>query len=272
MKKLICIILTATILLLMVGCSLSIPALYSDLGIEYIEGIGSMTRSEAEKLAEEKDYSFSSSDDNTIMFTGKSDDALFLTFRNSMVSEVSYHLSKKSIDISKDKMYYWIGSNDIVYKDSLAECERMLFGAVSGNTFTATQTSPDTTTAITSSDDRDTTSYSSTYYSLKHGRLLDKTINGNTLILKAKIEVSYSNTATINQNYYNIEDIIKYQGGDKYTEIQYWAVADMTNGSENKVVSFTLSADVIKKIADGDIPANMIGTYADDLFIHQSLK
>ncbi len=102
--------------------------------------------------------------------------------------------------------------------------------------------------------------------------MLNTTINDDTLVIKAKIESSYDNKATVDQNYYNIEDIIKNQGGDKYTEIQYWAVADMTDGSEQKVVSFTVSESVIKQIANNEIVTNQMGSYVDDLFIHASLS
>lgn len=130
---------------------------------------------------------------------------------------------------------------------NLAECENFMFGSA----FTKEETFN---------------------VSLLHGRLLDKKAIGTFLIIKAKITPSYSNKATIDQNYYNIEDIIKKQGGSKFTEIQYWAVADMTDGSEQKVISFTVSEAVIKKIANDQIVANQMGNYVDDLFIHASLR
>lgn len=109
-------------------------------------------------------------------------------------------------------------------------------------------------------------------YSIEHGDLVEATVNGNTLIIKAKIESSYSNKATINQNYFNIEDIIKNQDGNKFDVIDYWAVADMQDGSEGKVISFTLEKDVIKNIYDGNIVANQIGNYVKDLWILPSLQ
>lgn len=123
------------------------------------------------------------------------------------------------------------------------------------------------TTSVPESDDG---------YTIKFGNLQDVTetdLNGkNILVIKAKIKGSYNDKATVDQNYFNVEDLIKNQGADQYDEIQYWAVADMSGGSEQKVISFTLPADLIQAVADGSVPANQIGQYATDLWIHQSLR
>ena len=77
---------------------------------------------------------------------------------------------------------------------------------------------------------------------------------------------------TIEQNYYNVCDLIKNQGLDAYDEVQYWAVADTTSGDEAKVISFTVPKSVIAKIASGNFPDNTLGDYVEDLWIHPSLK
>ena len=108
--------------------------------------------------------------------------------------------------------------------------------------------------------------------SLKFGKLLNTTINGNTLIIKAKISPSYSNTATINQNGHNVEDIILNQGGDSFDEIQYWAVSDMTDGSESKVISFTLKKKQIDLVKNNKLFGRDIVSQASDVWILPSLK
>ncbi len=108
---------------------------------------------------------------------------------------------------------------------------------------------------------------------LKHGELVKATITGTSLIIKAKITPSYSNKATVDQNYYNACDLIREQGADQFDEIQYWAVADMTDGSEQKVVSFTVPKDTIDAVAAAERFAdNTLGNYVADLWVHQSLK
>ncbi len=107
---------------------------------------------------------------------------------------------------------------------------------------------------------------------LKHGELLEENVNEDTLVIKAKIEPSYKNSATINQNGFNVEDIVKNQSGDQYKEIQYWAVADMSDGSESKVISFTLNEDLIKSIKDGNTVGNQIVDKAQDVWILPSLQ
>ena len=65
---------------------------------------------------------------------------------------------------------------------------------------------------------------------IKFGTFEQGIKNGDILVVKAKITPSYNNKATINQNNFNVQDIVKNQGGNTYKEIQYWAVADMEDG------------------------------------------
>lgn len=108
---------------------------------------------------------------------------------------------------------------------------------------------------------------------LKFGDLLSVNNGGDgVVVVKAKIKPSYSNKATIEQNYYTVCDLIQNHGFDTCTELQYWAVADMTDGSESKVISFTVNSDTIQTIKDGNFPENLLGDYVDDLYILPSLK
>ena len=113
-------------------------------------------------------------------------------------------------------------------------------------------------------------------YSLKYGELLSVITNGgvdgNTLVIKAKIQPSYSNEATINQNYFNIEDLVKTQGADKYSAIDYWAVADMQDGSESKVVAFVANSEMLNAIKNGNLAPIKYGEFVQDLFVHPRLR
>lgn len=111
---------------------------------------------------------------------------------------------------------------------------------------------------------------------LEHGELLSVITNvvdgKNVAVVKAKITPSFSNSATVHQNYYNVVDLIENQGFNSYDEIQYWAVADMTDGSEGKVISFTMSKSLIDTVFSIDnFPANTLGSYVDDLWVLPSL-
>jgi len=102
----------------------------------------------------------------------------------------------------------------------------------------------------------------------------DITINGTVMVVKAKIGSSYSNRSTITQNFFNVCDLICNQGCGEFDEIQYWAVADMQDGSESKVVSFTVPGDVIEVIAANDVQAfwQELDKYVDDLWVLPSLQ
>lgn len=123
-----------------------------------------------------------------------------------------------------------------------------------------------------------TSNSDNTEVTLLHGELVnfmdDTNVDTNKYycVIKAKIESSYSNKATIDQNFYNVEDFIKNQNGTKYDEIQYWAVADMSSGEEAKVISFTLDKDIINKIYNTEIPLNQLQDYLSDIWILPSLQ
>lgn len=109
--------------------------------------------------------------------------------------------------------------------------------------------------------------------SLEHGDLEDviEVEGENAITIKAKISPSYNNKATIDQNYFNVADIICNQGCENYSRIDYWAVADMSGGGEAKVISFSLESDTIQKIYNKQIAETQIGDYASELWLHQSL-
>lgn len=130
-----------------------------------------------------------------------------------------------------------------------------------------------TTDFESSTSTTETTTESTTDSGVLHGELLSVVDDKDGLaVVKVKISKSYSKSSTIAQNYFNVSDLIKNRGFDKYTKIQYWAVADMNDGSEQKVISFTLDKDTIQAIANNEIVDNQIGDYSDDLWVHPSLR
>lgn len=107
---------------------------------------------------------------------------------------------------------------------------------------------------------------------LNHGELLSLVKNDGVIVIKAKITSSYSNKATIEQNYFNVEKYIKDVDMDGINELQYWAVADMKSGEESKVISFTVPKQLISRIKEGSVAANKLGDYVTDLWILPSLR
>ncbi len=107
---------------------------------------------------------------------------------------------------------------------------------------------------------------------LQYGELISIMQNDTIVVVKGKIEPSWNNDLTIKQNYFNISDLIKNHGFNTCGELQYWAVADMTDGSESKVISFTLDKKTIDDIYNGKILEMDIGDHSTDLWILPSLK
>ena len=122
----------------------------------------------------------------------------------------------------------------------------------------------------TSGGDKDNTSDNTN--KILHGELLEFNEYADLAVVKVKINASWSNELTIEQNYFNVADLIKNKGYDKYTEIQYWAVGDATNGEEMKLIQFTVNKDLIEKIKNEQVVDSQLGDYVDDLWIHNDLK
>lgn len=117
-------------------------------------------------------------------------------------------------------------------------------------------------------------------FSLESGVLLDANPDGgpnmNTLIIKAKISSNLTNRLTITQNYLNIIQMIQerdYKDYTQYDSIDYWAIADMVDGTERKVISFTVDKNCIEAIANGSIAsADTLEENLADLWILPSLQ
>lgn len=105
------------------------------------------------------------------------------------------------------------------------------------------------------------------------GEILSVIFNGTDLVVKQKINSQMTNKLTIDQNYYNACEIIRSLAGADFSDLQYWAVADMQDGSEGKVISFTVPADAVRYIMDHpDYPDNTLGQFVKDLWILPSLQ
>lgn len=108
---------------------------------------------------------------------------------------------------------------------------------------------------------------------LKYGELLELNDNRETngvVVVKAKIAPSSTNDLTVAQNYHNAVDLIANQGFTD-CELQYWAVADMSDGSEGKAISFVVPVDIVEKVASGDVVATQLPDLVSDLWILPSL-
>jgi len=108
--------------------------------------------------------------------------------------------------------------------------------------------------------------------SMRFGELLSVHQNGDKVIIKAKIKPNATTEMTVNQNFFAVADLIKNHGFNTCGELEYWAVADMTSGKEEKVVRFTLEKETIDGIYSGAILENAVRDHATDVWLHQSLR
>jgi hypothetical protein len=108
--------------------------------------------------------------------------------------------------------------------------------------------------------------------SVEFGELLSVINTEGVVVVKTKITSSFSNKATIEQNYYNVAALIRENGFNTCQELQYWAVADMSSGDESKCISFTLDKDTIDAVYNESIVDNQLGNYVTDLWTLPSLQ
>lgn len=109
---------------------------------------------------------------------------------------------------------------------------------------------------------------------VKYGELLELNDNReekDVVVVKTKISPSTTNELTVAQNFHNVVDLVENQGFDN-CELQYWAVADMSDGSEDKVISFTVPQDLVEQVAAGDVVASELPDLVADLWILPSLN
>lgn len=67
--------------------------------------------------------------------------------------------------------------------------------------------------------------------------------------------------------FHNVADLILNHGFDGCEEIQYWAVANTTDGEEVKFISFTVPRNLIVQVAEGKVVAGQLRSYVEDLWI-----
>ena len=110
---------------------------------------------------------------------------------------------------------------------------------------------------------------------IRFGTLLDWTVNDlvspKVIVIKTKITSNLTNKMTIGQNFYNVQGVAKSGEYNDY-DIRYWAVADLTNGSESKVISFDVPSDVMKQLANDRILPGDLEKYVNNFWVLPSLK
>jgi hypothetical protein len=90
-------------------------------------------------------------------------------------------------------------------------------------------------------------------------------------VLKYKINSQLTDKLTIEQNYYTVCNFVTSGQADGFQEIQYWAIADTQDGDETKVISFTVNADTIEAIKNGNVLPTTLEDSLEDLWILPSL-
>lgn len=174
------------------------------------------------------------------------------------------------VGVNADKIDKWASENTTESTTSITTTEKeTTTEPTTAITTTATTTEKATTTKPTTEDKT-----SGNADKVLYGDLISTTINSydNIAVVKVKIDTGMGGKTAVDKNYYNVADLIRNKGYDKYNEVQYWAVSDTVDGGETKVISFTVSKDLITKIKDEKVVDNQLGNYVDDLWIHSGLK
>ncbi|MBQ8997172.1 MAG: hypothetical protein IJ086_00600 [Clostridium sp.] len=131
--------------------------------------------------------------------------------------------------------------------------------------------------ASVSGDSSETVEATNTYkvkdeYCTAYEELLDVIVTNDILVLKAKIDSGSTNEMTVKYNTDIVKEFISKNNISGVSEIQYWAVADMTYGKDSKVISFTLNESTINAIKNKASAVKNLIPKAEDVWIHPSLN
>lgn len=151
MKKAgIVVVLALLMCFFMTGCGGELNKMYQDVGVQYIENIGTMTFDEAKQIAQNSGYPSTVGNDEITLYYDGEITLNFIEYPDvRLLSSFSFFDSNayKSIHVSSS----FLETNDyssgkIVSRkvNSLADCESFLFGATSGVDITASSLSENT--------------------------------------------------------------------------------------------------------------------------------
>lgn len=103
------------------------------------------------------------------------------------------------------------------------------------------------------------------------GELVEAKEAGDTLYIKVKIKENEDKELTIEQNEFNVEDLVTTQGADKFNKIEYIAVMDK-DGKETDALSFTVNKETIQNLKDKKINIGTVIARSEDVNIASNLK
>lgn len=103
------------------------------------------------------------------------------------------------------------------------------------------------------------------------GELVEAKETGDTLYIKVKIKENEDKELTIEQNEFNIDDLVTAQGADKFNSIEYVAVMDKDK-KETEVLSFTVNKETIQNLKDRQINIGTVIARSEDVNIASNLK
>lgn len=106
---------------------------------------------------------------------------------------------------------------------------------------------------------------------LHFGELVDLTQNGSTVVVKARFTSHLSRQSFIDQNFFNIGDLVHKNGFNTCEEIQYWAVYKQGD-SEEKVISFTVDKTTIAALFNDQIVPEQLIDLSKDLWISDRIQ
>lgn len=106
---------------------------------------------------------------------------------------------------------------------------------------------------------------------LHFGELVDLTQNGSTVVVKARFTSHLSRQSFIDQNFFNIGDLVHKNGFNTCEEIQYWAVYQQGD-SEEKVISFTVDKAMIAALFNDQIVPEQLIDLSKDFWISDRIQ
>ena len=103
------------------------------------------------------------------------------------------------------------------------------------------------------------------------GHVLDYAIRGTNITITVKTGSNLSKSSIIKQNYFDAHRLVKSIRDYPFSTLTYLAVADMTDGTESKIIQFTVPEETIAGVLDGSILETQLCDNITALYLHPSL-
>lgn len=109
---------------------------------------------------------------------------------------------------------------------------------------------------------------------LRYNNLLDVTVSQDksTIILKTKLAPNLTKHLSIQSCFFDAYNAVQQYNLDLFEAVQFEGITETSHYTEQVLIRFTLSHDILEKITIGGIARNQLIDHVDDIWLGRGLK